>query len=110
MNFAPPADPLDLADIAPGFAEPTRDSQAVFRRVMDAVARPGTVQDLSFAPAPPAALGRAAGAPALTPCDFETPVWLEPSRRDGPAPGWLRFHCACPLTAEPQQAAFAILS
>ncbi|WP_430424757.1 phosphonate C-P lyase system protein PhnH [Phenylobacterium sp.] len=48
------ASPLDLTEIAPGFADPTRDSQAVFRRVMDAIARPGTIQDLSFAPEPPA--------------------------------------------------------
>jgi alpha-D-ribose 1-methylphosphonate 5-triphosphate synthase subunit PhnH len=110
MSAASTTAPLDLADIVPGFGDPTRESQAVFRRVMDAVARPGTIQDLAFAPAPPAGLGRAAAAVALTLFDFETPVWLEPALRDGPAAGWLRFHCACPLTDDPQQAAFAIVS
>ena len=101
--------PLDLAEIAPGFADPTRDSQAVFRRVMDAVARPGTIQDLSFAPEPPAGLGRAAAAVALTLFDFETLVWLDPELRTGPAADWLRFHCACPFTDNPGEAAFAIV-
>lgn len=100
---------LDLGAIAPGFPDPTRDSQAVFRRVMDAVARPGTIQDLSFAPEPPAGLGRAAAAMALTLFDFETKVWIDPVLRDTPAEGWLRFHCACPLTDQPGEAAFAIV-
>lgn len=101
--------PIDLAGIAPGFADPTRDSQAVFRRVMDAVARPGTIQDLSFAPEPPPGLGRAAAAMALTLFDFETKVWLDPLVRTGAAADWLRFHCACPLTEAPGEAAFAIV-
>jgi len=101
--------PLDLAEIAPGFADPTRDSQAVFRRVMDAVARPGTIHDLSFAPPPPPGLGRAAAAMALTLFDFETRVWLDGELRGGAAADWLRFHCACPLTDAPGEAAFAIV-
>lgn len=108
MNAMTDKAPLDLADIAPGFGDPTRESQAVFRRVMEAMARPGTIHDLSFAPEPPAGLGRAAAAVALTLFDFETRVWLDPALRGGPAEGWLRFHCACPLTDDPQRAAFAI--
>jgi alpha-D-ribose 1-methylphosphonate 5-triphosphate synthase subunit PhnH len=100
---------LDLNEVAPGFSDPTRDSQAVFRRAMDAVARPGTIHDLSFAPEPPHGLGRAAAALALTLFDFENPVWLDPALRTGLATSWLRFHCACPLTEEPEKAAFAIV-
>ncbi|MFZ5720701.1 MAG: phosphonate C-P lyase system protein PhnH [Pseudomonadota bacterium] len=108
MN-ALPAPPLDLAEITPGFGDPTRDSQSVFRRVMEAVARPGAIQDLSFAPEPPAGLGRAAAAVALTLFDFETPVWLDPALR-GAAADWLRFHCACPIVDDPGRAAFAIVA
>lgn len=108
MNMHTPS-PLDLAEIAPGFADPTRDSQAVFRRVMDAIARPGTIQDLSFAPQPPQGLGRAAAAVALTLFDYETLVWLDPLVRTGLAADWLRFHCACPFTETPGEAAFAIV-
>ena len=101
---------LDLTQIAPGFADPTADSQAAFRRVMDAVARPGTIQDLSHAPEAPAGLDRAGGAVALTLFDFETLVWLDPTLRGGPVESWIRFHCSCPLTEQPAEAAFAMIA
>jgi len=101
---------LDLTQVRPAFAEPTRDSQIVFRQVMDAVARPGDIVDLSFAPDAPDGLHRAAGAVALTLFDFETPVWLDPALRAGDAEAWLRFHCGCPLTQATQSAAFAVVS
>ena len=101
---------LNLADIAPAFNDPTRESQAVFRKVMDAVARPGTIHDLAFAPDAPRGLDRAAGAVALTLFDFETPTWLDPALRGGIAEGWLRFHCGCPLTDDPVKAAFALVT
>jgi alpha-D-ribose 1-methylphosphonate 5-triphosphate synthase subunit PhnH len=82
----------------------------VFRKVMDAVARPGTIQDLVFAPDAPQGLGRAAGAVALTLFDFETPIWLDPALRGGTAEGWMRFHCGCPLTDDPIKAAFALIT
>ena len=104
------ASALDLTRIAPGFADPTAESQAAFRRIMDAVARPGTIQDLADAPQAPTGLDRAAGAVALTLLDFETPVWLDPSLRGGPAEDWIRFHCSCPLTDAPAEAAFAIIT
>jgi alpha-D-ribose 1-methylphosphonate 5-triphosphate synthase subunit PhnH len=101
---------LDLTDVAPAFADPTRESQAVFRRVMDAVARPGTVQDLALAPDAPAGLDRAAGAVALTLFDFETTVWLDPALRGGEVEAWVRFHCGCPLVENPAEAAFAVVA
>lgn len=100
---------IDLTQIDPGFPDPVFGSQSVFRAVMDAVARPGSIADLSFAPEPPMGLGRAAGAVALTLFDFETPVWLDPFIDQQGAQAWLRFHCGCPLTADPLQAAFAIV-
>lgn len=101
---------IDLAAIAPAFADPTRESQAVFRRIMDAMARPGTIQDLSFAPDAPDGLARAGAAVALTLFDFETAVWLDPAVRGGAAENWLRFHCGCPTITDPAQAAFALVT
>jgi alpha-D-ribose 1-methylphosphonate 5-triphosphate synthase subunit PhnH len=101
---------LDLTNVRPAFAEPTRDSQMVFRQVMDAMARPGSIVDLSFAPDAPDGLHRAAGAVALTLFDFETPVWLDPALRAGDAEAWMRFHCGCPLTDAPRAAAFALIA
>lgn len=101
---------IDLTRIEPGFSDPTIGSQSVFRTIMDAVARPGAIADLSFAPDPPTGLGRAAGAVALTLFDFETPVWLDPAINRDRAQAWLRFHCGCPVTADPAAAAFAIVT
>jgi len=101
---------IDLAQIEPGFPDPVFGSQSVFRAVMDAVARPGSVADLSFAPHPPEGLCKAAGAVALTLFDFETPVWLAATLKSEQAEAWLRFHCGCPVIGNPQDAAFALVS
>lgn len=101
---------LDLAQLLPGFADPTRESQSAFRAIMNATARPGTLADLSAAPAPPEGLGRAAGAVALTLIDADTPLWLDPAWRGTPIETWLRFHCTCPLAPDPAAAAFALIA
>lgn len=101
---------IDLGAVRPGFGTPALEAQQLFRRILDALARPGRIQDLSTAPEPPAGLSRAAGGVALTLLDFETPVWLDPSLRGAEAEAWLRFHCNCPLTTEPGDAAFALVS
>lgn len=101
---------LELDKIRPAFAEPVRESQLAFRKIMDAVARPGTRADFGAAIEPPAGLGVAAATVALTLFDFETTVWLEPALRGGEAETWVRFHCGCPLTNDPAAAAFAIVT
>jgi cytosine/adenosine deaminase-related metal-dependent hydrolase len=46
--------------LAPGFADPVLGTQSVFRRVMDAIARPGLVCSLPDTVAPPLPLSRGA--------------------------------------------------
>lgn len=101
---------LDLDKIRPAFADPVRESQLAFRKIMDAVARPGSRADFGAAIEPPTGLGVAAATVALTLFDFETTVWLEPALRGGEVETWVRFHCGCPLTTDPAQAAFAIVT
>lgn len=101
---------LQLDKIRPAFTDPVRESQLAFRRVMDAVARPGTRADFGSAVEPPAGLGVAAATVALTLFDFETPVWLDPALRGGEAETWVRFHCGCPLVTDPAAAAFAVVT
>jgi len=101
---------LDLDKIRPAFADPVRESQLAFRKIMEAVARPGTQADFGSAVEPPPGLGVAAATVALTLFDFETPVWLDPTLRGGEVESWVRFHCGCPLTGDPAQAAFAIVT
>ena len=100
---------LELDKIRPAFADPVRESQLAFRKIMDAVARPGTRASFGAAIEPPAGLGVAAATVALTLFDFETRVWLAPALRGGETEAWVRFHCGCPLTADPAEAAFAIV-
>lgn len=99
--------PRSLADLPSGFRDPARESQALFRSIVQALARPGTIADLSAAPAPPADLDHAAGAVALTLVDGDAPVWLTPRLREGLVPAWVRFHCGAPVTDTPAHAAFA---
>ena len=51
----------------------------------------------------------AVGAIALTLLDYETSVWLG-AGYDTRFANWLRFHCNCPMAADPQTASFAFLS
>jgi len=95
------------AALEPGFADPARDSQRVFRAVMNAMARPGAVVALDAGLTPPDPLAPGAAALALALCDFETPVWLDPALANPETLAWLRFHTGAPVVSAPDEAAFA---
>jgi len=101
-----------LADAphTPGFADPVLDSQRVFRAVLEAMARPGTVVAIPAVLDPPAPLDRATGALLLCLADHDTPVWLDAATANPQVEAWIRFHCGCPLVAEPAEAAFAVIA
>jgi alpha-D-ribose 1-methylphosphonate 5-triphosphate synthase subunit PhnH len=92
-----------------GFADAVFDAQTVFRAVMDAMARPGTIGTVLPHVAPPSPLGIAGGALLLTLCDHDTSVWLSPGLSRSPLPGWISFHTAAPLTPEKTEAKFAFV-
>ena len=94
-----------------GFQNPPMAAQAVFRALMDAMARPGTVQAVAPLAWPPAPLTATAAAVALTLCDHDTPLWLD-QRLDASSDvrGWLGFHCGAPLTTIPADAHFVLAS
>jgi alpha-D-ribose 1-methylphosphonate 5-triphosphate synthase subunit PhnH len=98
-----------LAALAPGFGDPVHDTQAVFRTLLDALARPGTVGvielPLPAADAAAARAGLAAFASLLALADYATPVWL--AQHDAALAAALRFHAGAPLAQEPRSAAFA---
>ncbi len=94
-----------------GFADPVFDSQAVFKAVMDAMARPGTVLPIKSLTTPPAPLSATAAAVALTLCDHDTPVWLDTRLAESAAVySWLGFHTGAPLVDKPAEAAFALVA
>jgi len=101
---------MDLS-IEGGFADLVLGAQSVFRATMEALARPGLAQQIGSDAAPPAPLTPELGAIALTLCDNDTPVWLDPELAASPAvTAWLAFHCGAPLATSPAEAAFALVS
>ncbi len=99
---------LSLQDMAPGFADPTAQSQIVFRSALDAMARPGTpiyltAASLVSAPAPHSA---AAASLLLALLDQDCTLWLSPTLAAGPAAAWLRFHTGCQLEEDCSKADF----
>lgn len=97
--------------LAGGFAEPVFGAQATFRALMDALANPGRPQVLGAVLDTPAGLAPELAAVALTLCDHDTAVWLDPDLMEVEAIlAWVRFHTAAPLTSDPSRAAFALVS
>jgi alpha-D-ribose 1-methylphosphonate 5-triphosphate synthase subunit PhnH len=96
--------------LAPAFDDPALASQAVFRTVMEAMARPGVPRPLPSRLAVPPPLSRAAAAVALTVLDYETEFWLDQglTAADEVA-AWIKFHTGAPLTADSARAAFAFI-
>ncbi|MEY8830368.1 phosphonate C-P lyase system protein PhnH [Sedimentitalea sp. XS_ASV28] len=89
-----------------GFTDPSVQSAHAFRGVMEAMARPGTIQDIDGAE-PPAPLSRAAGAVLLTLCDTETPIHLAGATDCDAVRRWLAFHTGAPLSG-PSHCMFAV--
>ena len=94
---------------AGAFTDPVFQSQSVFRALMDAMARPGTVLPLGADATPPSPLGGGAGAIALTLCDDGTPVWLTPALKQSAVPAWLSFHTSAPVTDIKPDARFVFI-
>ena len=94
-----------------GFAEPVLGAQEAFRALMDALANPGQPQalghDLQHAPG----LAPELAAVALTMCDHDTLVWLDPvlATSEGIV-AWLRFQTGAPITVDVTAAAFALVA
>jgi len=98
------------AVLSGGFADPVFGAQGSFRALMDALANPGLPQTL-VAAEHPAGLAPELAAVALTLCDHDTEVWLDPTLAgDAAVVAWLRFQTGAPLVAEPAQAQFALVS
>lgn len=104
-------EPIDLARVATGFANPTTGAQHAFRRVLEALSFPGRrVCPVPSGLAHPPSLPAAAAAVLLSLCDPDTRLFLGPRWRDDPAcTGYLRFHAGCPLTHAHGDAHFALL-
>ena len=86
-------------------------AQSTFRAILDATARPGSVQPITGLVEAPQPLSSGAAAVALTLCDHDTPVWIDTGLlASAPVSEWLRFYCGCPIVPNPRDAAFAFAS
>jgi alpha-D-ribose 1-methylphosphonate 5-triphosphate synthase subunit PhnH len=90
----------------PGFGDPVGESQATFRAVLDAMARPGKLHQAGERLTAPAPLDQATAAVLLTLIDNETPLWVDPMA--AAAREWLAFHCGAEIIDSSERAAFAL--
>ena len=99
-----------LADVPTGFTTPGPASQAVFRRALEALSRPGRCLALQTvetgALTPPSGVSLAMGALMLTLLDRETSLWLAPAFDQPMLRAWLAFHTGVQMADDPAQARF----
>jgi alpha-D-ribose 1-methylphosphonate 5-triphosphate synthase subunit PhnH len=100
----------EIGSIGAGFADPVRHSQAIFRCVLEAMAKPGLRRDIPTMPYAPAPLNAASTAVALTLLDDSTSVWLDPAADTAAVRDFLSFHCGCPILPRADEASFAIVA
>lgn len=94
-----------------GFADPVLQSQAMFRAILDVLARPGTVIPLKQDVIAPPPLTPASGAVLCALADEATPVYVDcaAGERD-PVSAWIGFHTGARLVREPGEASFAVIA
>jgi alpha-D-ribose 1-methylphosphonate 5-triphosphate synthase subunit PhnH len=99
-----------VAELPAGFADKVLSAQSTFRSVMDAMARPGSVQRIVAAAGTPAAIMRGTAAIALTLFDHDTPVWLDPLISEtSHVTKWLKFHTGAPVVGDSSICSFALI-
>ncbi len=99
-----------IAELPAGFADKVLSAQSTFRSVMDAMARPGSIQRIGVATGAPSPLMRGAAAIALTLFDHDTPVWLDAAMSEtADVTKWLKFHTGAPVIADSAICSFALI-
>lgn len=99
-----------MAELPAGFADKVLSAQTTFRSVMDAMARPGTVQRVIANVGTPSTVMRGTAAIALTLFDHDTPIWLAPPTAETPGIAkWLKFHTGAPVIGDPSVCSFALI-
>ena len=99
-----------VAELPAGFADKVLSAQSTFRSVMDAMARPGSVQRIASVAGAPGAMMRGTAAIALTLFDHDTPIWLDSLLSATPdVAKWLKFHTSAPVVTDSSIASFALV-
>ena len=91
-----------------GFSDAVGQSQTVFRQVLKALSRPGLIVPVTTEVAAGRGLSPAMAAVAMTLCDYETPIWLDPTLSEhSSVRQFLAFHTGAPVVDAVEEAAFA---
>src|SRR6201995_1487855 len=99
-----------IAELPAGFADKVLSAQSTFRSVMDAMARPGSVQQVIASVGTPGPMMRGAAAIALTLFDHDTPIWLDAKMSETPEVAkWLKFHSGAPVVNDASICHFALI-
>jgi alpha-D-ribose 1-methylphosphonate 5-triphosphate synthase subunit PhnH len=99
-----------VAELPAGFADKVMSAQSTFRSVMDAMARPGSVQRIAAATGAPAPMMRGTAAIALTLFDHDTPIWLDAAMSaTSDVAKWLKFHTSAPVVQDSAIGSFALI-
>src|SRR6201991_1524935 len=99
-----------VAELPAGFADKVLSAQSTFRSVMDAMARPGTVQQLVASVGTPFSVMRGSAAIALTLFDHDTPIWLDAKLSEtSEVAKWLKFHSGAPVIQDSSVCHFAVI-
>jgi alpha-D-ribose 1-methylphosphonate 5-triphosphate synthase subunit PhnH len=99
-----------IAELPAGFADKVLSAQSTFRSVMEAMARPGSVQRVTASVGAPPPMMRGTAAIALTLFDHDTPIWLDEKMSETTDTArWLKFHAAAPIVADSSISSFALI-
>ena len=99
-----------IAELPVGFADKVLSAQTTFRSVMDAMARPGTVRQVTANVGAPSSLMGGTAAVALTLFDHDTPIWLDRTMAaTAEVAKWLKFHSGAPVIADSSVCSFALV-
>ncbi|HLZ06907.1 MAG TPA: phosphonate C-P lyase system protein PhnH [Bradyrhizobium sp.] len=99
-----------IAELPAGFADKVPSAQSTFRSVMDAMARPGSVREVTATVGTPGSMMRGAAAIALTLFDHDTPIWLDTKMSETPEVAkWLKFHSGAPVVDDASISSFALI-
>src|SRR4051812_15215657 len=100
-----------IAELPPGFADKVLSAQSTFRSVMDAMARPGSVQRIVPMAGTAGPMNPGTAAIALTVFDHDTPPWLDARiSENSDVTKWLKFHTGAPVVQDASIASFALIS
>ena len=99
-----------IAELPAGFADKVLSAQSTFRSVMEAMARPGSVQRVTASVGTPPPMMRGVAAIALTLFDHDTPIWLDDRMSETvEVARWLKFHSGAPIVTDSSVCNFALI-